>query len=66
MAPTKVAQIVLTLNADQTLDITGPTENRLVFLGMLELARDSVNQHHHQLHQRVLVAAPADLKGKIT
>lgn len=57
--------ITLQLRADGTLDINGPTENRLVFLGRLELARDAVNHHHHKaLEQRLIVATPAaDLKG---
>ena len=48
--------ITLTLRPDGQLDINGPTADRLVFLGMLELARDAVNHHHHQAtaQQRVV------------
>lgn len=54
-------RIVLTLTPDGNLGIEGPTENRLVFLGMLELARDAVNHHHHEATRRVVVP-PVELK----
>jgi hypothetical protein len=61
-----VATVTLTLKKNGELDIQGPTNNRLVFLGMLELARDAVNHHHHEATARV-VRAPAStlelLKG---
>jgi hypothetical protein len=60
MNPKPLAQIHLTLKADRTLEISGPTEDRIVFLGMLELARDAVNHHHHAQEQRIVIA-PADL-----
>jgi hypothetical protein len=61
-----VATITLTLRKNGELDVSGPTANRLVFLGMLELARDVVNHHHHEVSSQ-LVKAPASalelLKG---
>jgi hypothetical protein len=53
-----VATITLTLRKNGELDVSGPTANRLVFLGMLELARDSVNHYHHEASKLVQPAGP--------
>ena len=55
--------VTLTLRPDGQLDISGPTENRLVFLGMLELARDAVNQHHHEATAQQRVVPITQFKG---
>lgn len=57
MSTPKPIQIHLVLMPDGTMQISGPTENRLLFLGMLELARDSVNQHHAESQRRIIPAA---------
>lgn len=57
----RTIQIRLTLGPDGNLSIEGPTQDRLLFLGVLELARDAVNHHHHESQKRVVVP-PADLK----
>ena len=56
------AQITLTLFADGTLDIQGPTENRMLFFGMVELAKSELIAHHVRSSQRVVTPTTADLQ----
>lgn len=41
------AQILITLDEAGMLEVTGSTENKLLFLGMLELAKDTVMAQRH-------------------
>jgi hypothetical protein len=57
------AQIQLTLFSDGTLDISGPTENRMLFFGMVELAKAELIAHHVKTQSnRVVAPTPSDLK----
>lgn len=61
--PTIAAQIQLTLFSDGTLNIIGPTENRMLFFGMVELAKSEVIAHHVKTQDnRVVAPTPAELK----
>lgn len=46
--------LTLTLLASGDLDISGPTANRMLCLGMLELAKDTINQHHNAQMSRII------------
>lgn len=53
--------LTLTLKSDGNLEIAGPTNERLLCLGMLEMAKAELNFFHHENAKRI-VAPPADPK----
>lgn len=52
------AQLVIALNDDGTVGVNGPIENRMLVFGMMELAKDAINQHAKDSQKRILEVPP--------
>ncbi len=56
-----VAQLVITLDAAGHVRVSGPIENRIMSLGMLELAKHAINQHSEDSKKMVTLPPPGTL-----
>lgn len=60
-------QLVITMNPEGSLNVSGPIQNKLFAYGMLEMAKDAIRQHHidnQNLVQPVGVAIPQNIFNK--
>lgn len=53
-----VAQLVIKMDDANAVTVEGPIENRLVCLGMLELAKYAINQHSENSQKMVTLPPP--------
>lgn len=49
-----VAQLVIVLNADGTLGVNGPIENKMLVYGMLEMAKDAIRDFNTQAAKKII------------
>lgn len=65
--PKVIHQITITLNSHLQVLCEGPLENKLVFLGLLELAKEICIDHNKKLAEgRQIIAPPAGFAKMIT
>lgn len=60
--PEPIVQLLLTLNKDGTLNVTGPIDDRVLCYGMLDYAKDVIREY--QARQAKLVVPIAELPAK--
>jgi len=53
-----VAQLVIVLNADGTLGVNGPVENKMLVYGMLEMAKDAVRDFNKNSQKKIVELPP--------
>lgn len=53
-----VAQLAIMLDDAGNVTVNGPIDNRLLIFGMLEMAKDAINNHHIAQQKRIVQVAP--------
>lgn len=56
--PEAAVQLLLTLNRDGSLNVTGPIDDRVLCYGMLDYAKDVIREYQAQKARLVLPATP--------
>lgn len=51
-----MATIQITVDEKAQVSVTGPMDNRLLFYGLLEVAKDICTEHHRKSERRVIPA----------
>lgn len=64
---TVTATIMITMTSDGKINVNGPLENKLLMLGLLEIAKDTTLKYNDQIQKRIVQAPfgidPRRLKG---
>lgn len=54
-------QLVITIEDNGAVNVQGPIKDKLRAYGMLEVAKDAINEFHAQQAARVTVPTPAEV-----